>query len=67
MQGSKQDDGGLYTLTQGRVAVIAGFVHKLALVEPVGRLVTASAEHGCVQGSTAREQRRAVGGAPLSG
>ena len=44
--------------------MIAGFVHKLALVEPVGRLVTASAEPGYVQGSTAREQRRGVGGAP---
>ena len=35
-----------------------------ALVEPVGRLATASAEPGCVQGLTAREQRRDVGGAP---
>ena len=61
MQGSKQDDGGLYTLTQGRVVVIAGVGHKLAFVEPVGRLATASAEPGCVQGLTAREQRRDVG------
>ena len=57
-------DGGLYTLTLGRVVVIAGSGHKLALVEPVGRLATASAEPGCVQGLTAREQRRDVGGAP---
>ena len=64
MQGSKQDDGGLYTLTQGRVVVIAGVGHKLALVELVGKLATASAEPGCVQGLTAREQRRDVGGAP---
>ena len=64
MQGDMQDDGGLYTLTPGRVVLIAGFEYKPAPVELAGRLATASAEPGCVQGLTAPEQRKGVGGAP---
>ena len=50
MQGDMQDDGGLYTLTPGRVVLIAGFEYKPGPVELAGRLAIASAEPGCGQG-----------------
>ena len=67
MPGNMPDDGGLYTLTQGRVVLIAGFEYKLAPDKLAGRLATASAEPACEQGLTALEQRRGVGGAPSWG
>ena len=58
-----QNDGGLYTLTPGRVVLIAGFGYKPAPVELAGRLATASAEPGCGQGSTVAGQRKGMDGA----
>ena len=52
-----RDDGGLCTLTQGKVDLIAGCGHKPALVELAGRLARASAEPGCEQGLIGLEQR----------
>ena len=52
-----RDDGGLCTLTQGKVDLIAGYGHKPAVVELVDRLVRASAEPGCRQGLIGLEQR----------